>query len=78
VQEPVLHLKQSDLLSIVDKAVKDALATRTHQHTPIEQVEPELAGRTREEGTLIITKGVETKGYQEWKFNDGTVRRDFK
>ena len=64
---------------IVVKAVAAAMAKNIHQHTPIGQaVQTELSGRTREEGTLVVSKLDDTKGYTEWGFNDGTVRRDYK
>ena len=69
----------SDVAKMVDAAVQDALAKQRHQHTPLPAaVTPELAGRTREEGYLIVDKLNETKGYIEVGFNDGTIRRDYK
>jgi hypothetical protein len=65
--------------AIVAKAVAEALSKRIHQHTPIGQVlQHELSGRSRDEGTLVVSKLDETKGYVEYGFNDGTIRRDYK
>lgn len=64
---------------MIAKAVAEAMAKKVHQHTPIGQVlQVELSGRTREEGTILISKLDETKSYTEYGFNDGTVRRDYK
>jgi hypothetical protein len=75
--EPSVAL--SAVQEMIDKAVAAAMAQRVHQHTPIGQVlQKELSGRSREEGTLVVSKLDETKGYVEFGFNDGTVRRDYK
>lgn len=42
------------------------------------QPEVELLGRTREEGVFIVTPLGDNEKYTEVKFNDGTVRRDYK
>jgi hypothetical protein len=69
----------SAVQAMIDKAVAAAMAHRIHQHTPIGQVvHTELSGRTREEGTLVVSKLDETKGYVEYGYNDKTVRRDYK
>lgn len=76
-KEPSVPL--SVMQAAIDKAVAAALLKTKHQHTPIEQVlQTELSGRSREEGTLVVSKLDETKGYTEWGFNDGTIRRDYK
>lgn len=76
-QEPK---KEKSIKEQIDEAVAEgvakALAATRHQHTPLEALSPELSGRTREEGTLIVTKTGETAAYTEWKYNDGTIRRD--
>jgi len=69
---------QQQIDEAVAIAVKAALEVGRHQHTPLEQVTPELSGRSREEGRLVVSKTGETQEYTEWTFNDGTVRRDFK
>jgi hypothetical protein len=64
---------------LIAKAVAEAMAKRIHQHTPIGQVvHQELSGRSRDEGTLVVSKLDETKGWVEYGFNDGTIRRDYK
>jgi fructose-1,6-bisphosphatase/inositol monophosphatase family enzyme len=69
----------SAVQAMIDKAVAAAMSARIHQHTPIGTVlGNEMSGRTREEGTLVVSKLDETKGYVEYGFNDGTVRRDYK
>ena len=75
--EPQVAL--SAVQDMISKAVTAAMASRIHQHTPIGQVvQAELSGRSREEGTLVVSKLDETKAYTEWAFNDGTIRKDFK
>jgi hypothetical protein len=75
--EPVVPASQ--IQEMIDKAVAAALSHRIHQHTPIGQVvQHELSGRTRDEGTLVVSKLGETKAFVEYGFNDGTVRRDYK
>jgi hypothetical protein len=69
----------SKMQEMIDKAVAAAMSHRIHQHTPIGQVvQVELSGRTRDEGTLVVSKLGETKAFVEYGFNDGTVRRDYK
>lgn len=79
VQPSEPTVKISEVSALVDAAVKAALAAQRHQHTaqPVPSA-PELAGRSREEGVLIVSAIGETKGYSEVGFNDGTVRRDYK
>lgn len=79
--EPVVEatVPLSAVNAMVEQAVATALAKRVHQPTPIDNVlHVEMSGRTREEGQLVVSKLDETKGYTEWGFNDGTVRRDYK
>jgi len=72
-------IARSVVSEMIAKAVAEAMSKRIHQHTPIGQViQTELSGRTREEGVLKVSKLDETKGYIEYGFNDGTVRRDYK
>jgi hypothetical protein len=79
LEQSDVQVPLSAVQAMIDKAVAQAMASRIHQHTPIGQVIQEsLSGRTREEGTLVVSKLDETKGYVEWGFNDGTVRRDYK
>jgi len=72
VSEPTLTLTQVN--ELVAKAVADAMVKKVHQHTPVE----ELSGRSRENGTLIVETISDGKGHVEYRYNDGTVRRDYK
>lgn len=77
--QPVQDSKPVDLAAMIAEAVEKALASTRHQHAPIPvPVLDDLQGRTRDKGVLIVTEMSDGTAFSEVRFNDGTVRRDYK